>query len=509
MPEGRVGSYWLETAQRRRYPPLAGAAAVDVAVVGGGIAGLTAAWLLKREGRRVAVLEAGRILDRVTGRTTAKISALHGLRYASMASAFGRDAARLYGEANQQAIERIAEAVAELGVECGFERKAAYVFSSSGRKLDAIRQEAEIARQLGLPAAFVREIPLPVASAGAVRFEGQAQFHPVRFLAGMAEAIDGDGSAVHEDTRVLDVAEGEPCRVETERGALEAAHAIVATNLPILDRGGFFAKAFPTMHTVLAARIEEEGAPDGMFLAVDDPEFSARTHRDEHGLVLISDGRAFKTGHERDVEAAHAELETLVRRCFRVRALEWRWANQDYATMDGVPYVGQPTPMARRIHVATGFNHWGMTNSMVAAQILRDAVLGRPNPWAELYAATRVKPAVSAPAFLKENLDVARQWIGGRLGGGEAPVEALRPGEGAVLKIGGERCAVSRGDDGRLTALSARCTHMGCTVAWNGLERTWDCPCHGSRFAAEDGRVLNGPAVRPLAPKTVAAEAAA
>jgi Rieske Fe-S protein len=301
------------------------------------------------------------------------------------------------------------------------------------------------------------------------------------------------------------VEEGEPCRVATECGVVEARDVIVATNLPILDRGGFFAKAFPKMHAVLAARIDEAGAPDGMFLGIDDPELSVRTHRDEQGLVLISDGRAFKTAHEADVEGVWRELEKQVRRWFKVRQIEWRWANQDYQTMDSVPYIGRQSPDAERVWVATGFNHWGMTTSMVAGQILRDEILGRSNPWAELYRATRLKPGTSAPAFLKENLDVAKHWVGDRLGADARRPEHLKAGEGAVLKVGGERMAVSRDEAGRLSAVSCVCTHLGCTVAWNGLEKTWDCPCHGSRFAA-DGAVLNGPAVKALEPKAIHAE---
>ena len=504
--DGRLGSYWLATAPRRRYPTLPGDQATDVAIVGGGIAGLTAAWLLKQAGRRVAVIEAGRILERVTGGTTAKISALHALHYAPMLAAFCEEAARLYGEANSQAIERIAETVAALGADCDFERKAAYVFSGSGASLEAIEAEVDAALRLGLPAAFVREAPLPIPIRGAIRFDGQAQFHPVRYLAAMAEAVHGDGSAVYEQSRVLEVEEGEPCRVVTGRGVVAARDVIVATNLPILDRGGFFAKAFPKMHAVLAARLEEEGAPEGMFLGVDDPELSVRTHRDEQGLVLISDGRAFKTAHEADVEGVYRELEAAVRRWFKVRAIEWRWANQDYQTMDGLPYVGRQSAGSDHVLVATGFNHWGMTTSMVAAQILRDEILGRANPWAELYRATRLKPGTSAPLFLKENLDVAKHWVGDRLRGGELRPESLRPGEGAVLKVAGERMAVSRDEAGALSAVSCICTHMGCTVGWNGLEKTWDCPCHGSRFAA-DGAVLNGPAVKPLQAKAIRTEA--
>jgi Rieske Fe-S protein len=297
------------------------------------------------------------------------------------------------------------------------------------------------------------------------------------------------------------VEEGNPCRVITDRGTVTAHDVIVATNLPILDRGGFFAKAFPRRHPVLAARIAPEKAPDGMFISTEEPSHSVRTQRHGDGMLLIAVGGGYKTGHA-DTEKVFRELEAFVRAHFDIGAIEYRWGNQDYDSMDRVPYVGKLTPGSKHIYAATGFGAWGMTNGTAAAVVLSDAILGRPNPWTGLYDATRVNPTASAKTFLGQNLDVAKVWVGGRLTTrpSVAPVN-LAPGEGTVAKMNGEMLAVYKDEQGVLHAVSPVCTHMRCIVRWNSAERSWDCPCHGSRFNV-DGTVIHGPAVRDLERKT-------
>lgn len=229
---------------------------------------------------------------------------------------------------------------------------------------------------------------------------------------------------------------------------------------------------------------------------------SIRTQRHAGGLWLIAVGEGFKTGHA-DTDRVFRELEAFVRTHFDIEAIEYRWGNQDYDSMDRVPYVGKLTPTSKHLYVATGFGAWGMTNGTAAAMVLSDAILGRPNPWAELYDATRVKPSVSAKTFFPQNLHVAKEWIGGRLTHRSSVMPAdLAPGQGSVAKMNGEMLAIYKDEQGALHAVSPICTHMRCIVRWNGVEKSWDCPCHGSRFGV-DGSVLQGPAVRNLERKTV------
>jgi glycine/D-amino acid oxidase-like deaminating enzyme/nitrite reductase/ring-hydroxylating ferredoxin subunit len=468
-------------------------------VVGGGLVGLTVADRLRREGVSVAVIESQRVGAQVTGRSTAKLTALHGLIYTDLIRSHGEASARLYAEANLAAIEYIGEQAAARGIDCQFERTAAYTYTASGQGLAAVRDEVAAMQRLGLGAEFVKELPLPFPVAGAVCMAGQARFHPRLWLVALAQAIPGDGSHVFERTRVLDVHEGSPHRVVTDRGSVLARHVVIATNLPILDRGLFFAKAYPRAHVVLAVRLDGE-APDGMFLGIDAPRVSLRGSRDEYGPLLVVTGAGFRPGHA-DVAAQRDALERFVRDRFPVQAIPFWWSNEDYDAMDRVPFAGCMTRKARRLYTATGFSGWGLSNGTAAGLLLADRILERPNPYAELYAAPRWRVRAGGREFLSKNLHVGREFVGDRLQAlRAAPAERLARGEGGLARFQGELVAAYKDEAGALHTLSPRCTHMGCLVAWNRAEQTWDCPCHGSRFD-RDGRVLHGPAVRDLCPR--------
>ncbi|HYD98683.1 MAG TPA: FAD-dependent oxidoreductase [Alphaproteobacteria bacterium] len=502
---GRPSSFWLDTADRPSFPALDQAIGVDVAIVGGGIVGITTALLLKRGGLSVAVIEAEGVAGGVTGKTTAKITSLHTTIYKDLVSKFGEEGARLYGESQQTALERIAQFVAEYGIDCDFERRDSYTYNESGTGLEAIEQEAEAAIRLGLPASLVRAAPLPYPIKGAVRFINQAQFHPVKYLAALARQIPGGNCHVFENTRVIDVEEDDFCRVHTERGIVSAKAVVVATNLPILDRGLYFAKATPYAHTVLVGRLSDDSRlPGCMAITNEEPSFSVRTAPSPLGTVIVCTGGAYKPGTV-DTRDQYRELERMVRERFPLASVEWRWTNEDFNSVDRVPFIGQHSPNAERTWVATGFNAWGMTNGTVAGMLLSDRILGRPNPWTDLYDARRGKPYVQ-PTFLAEQAKVAAHFVADKVKGAETTVEALAPGDGGIVTIDGEKVAAWRDDEGRLHAVSPVCTHLGCNVHWNGLDRTWDCPCHGSRYHC-DGRVMHGPAVKALAPKAIAGSA--
>lgn len=472
---------------------------VDVAIVGGGIVGLTAALLLKRAGRTVAVLESRRVAAQVTGGSTAKITSQHGLIYADLIDNHGLEKAQAYADANQEAIEQIATIAASLGVDCDFERKAAYVFSRTGNGVKEIEEEHEAAVRLGLPASMVTAAPISVPVAGGLRFEDQAQFHPRKYLLAVAAAVDGDGSFVFENTRVLDVQDGKRCRVIGDGFTLTARDVIVATNLPILDRGGFFTRAYPRAHVGMAARIDQGDAPEGMFICTDESPHSLRTWRNGADTYLIVLSASFVPGETENVTALFHRLATETQRDFKVRSIDYRWMTEDYDSMDGLPFVGKLTPISKHVFTATGFSAWGITNGTASAHLLADTILGKESPTASLYDSTRVK-AAGASTFLRKNLSVGKQWIGGVISrGAQSRPDDLQPGEGAVIELSGKKRAVYKDDEGRIHSRSAFCTHLGCLLTWNNLERTWDCSCHGSRFERE-GRVLHGPATKDMDP---------
>ena len=489
-------SPWL-TRAGERFAPLDADAAFDVAVLGAGIAGLSVGFMLKSAGLDVAVLEAGRVAVSTTGHTTAKVSAQHGLVYDDLRSRLGCDGARLYAEANTMAIAAMESIVHEHSIDCDWERLPAYVYAESEETLGAVEAEVEAASRAGLVARFVESTELPWPVAGAVRTDDQAQFQPYGYCHALARLIDGDGSRVYELTRALDVTDGAPCVVQTGHHRLTAAHVVVATHLPFLDAGAFVAKGHPSREYALAATLAGP-APHGMYISADSPSRSLRRHLLDGREVLIVAGETHRTGEEPHTGRRHEVLEGFVRERFDVRDVPFSWSTQDQMSIDRVPFIGPLRRGSPRIMVATGFSGWGMTHGTVAGLLLTDQVLGRDNPWSGLYDPHRIKPAAGAVEFVKHNTGVAKHFIGDRLGAGSEPdLDALGPGEGVVFASGQGHLAASRDDDGRLHVHSAGCTHLGCLVAWNEAERSWDCPCHGSRFA-QDGSVLEGPAVEPL-----------
>ena len=490
-------SLWIATSDASEFAPLHEAIDVDVAVVGAGIAGLTTALLLKQAGVRVAVIEASAVCTGATGYTTAKVTAQHGLIYDTIRSTFGDDGARAYGEANSVAVDLVEALVHEHSIDCDFERRSSYVYTEQDGQVSQIEQEVDAAQKAGLPASYTEQTELPWKVAAAVRFDDQAQFHPRRYCLALARLIDGDGSRVFERTRALDVADDSPCVVKTERHDVRAAFVVVATQLPFLDQGAFFAKAHPEREYALAVALMQP-APRGMYLSADQPTRSVRQHPIAGGELLVLSGESHKPAED-EAESTHYDaLERFARERFGVGAVKYRWSTQDYMPVDHVPYLGRLRRGSDRLYVATGFQKWGMTSGTLSGVLIRDQILGRENPWSELFDPNRIKLAASAKQFLKENLHVARRFFHDRISqrAARAP-EDLAPGDGAVISAPGGQIALSRDSQGNLHAVSARCTHLGCIVHWNRAERSWDCPCHGSRFAP-DGAVLQAPAVKPL-----------
>jgi glycine/D-amino acid oxidase-like deaminating enzyme/nitrite reductase/ring-hydroxylating ferredoxin subunit len=490
---------WLDRASTR-YPSLTSDIQVDVAVIGAGITGVTAALLLKQSGRRVALLESNLVGGGATGYTTAKLTVGHSLIYRDVIDSFGVDTARRYARSNQGAIEQVAALVQAHDIECDFERTSNYVYAESASRAADIEAEAEAAAAAGIAAELTTETDLPYPVATAVRVDAQAQLHPWKYLSALAELVEGDGSHVFESTRATGVRSGRPCVVRTGSGAVSAHHVVLATQLPILDRGLFFARAHPTKSYAVAAAVDEGRAPRGMYIGVDQPTRSVRsTPADGGGRILIVGGEGHKPGAERDTRARYERLEQFMRERFELPEAEYRWSTHDYVPVDKLPYIGRLPRGDDRILVATGFAKWGMTKGTLAAAMLTDAVLGRRNEYADLYDASRLAVRRSAAAFAKENGLVGVAFFRDRVRPrpGRDEIERLRPGEGTVARLGRHQLAVYRNDAGELTALSARCTHLGCIVGWNPADRAWECPCHGSRFAA-DGTVVQGPATADL-----------
>lgn len=495
--ETMMRSYWLATKPDVRFARLEGDLTVDVAVLGGGITGVTTALLLKQAGKTVALVELRRIGHGVSGNTTAKLTSGHGLVYAKLARKHGSEVARVYAESNEAGLAKIAELVETHAIECDFERSDNYVYGTAPADAAHLREEALAAREAGLDVDFVGELALPFPVAGAVRLRDQAQFHPAKYLAALAKLVDGDGSHVFEETRATGVKDGDPPTITTSGGTIRADDVVVATHLPFLDRGLHFARAHPQMSYAIAAPVES--SPEGMYLSISEPTRSIRTTPHGAERLLVLGGEGHPAGREENTRRRYEALEHDLANWFGGEP-QYRWSAHDYVPVDGLPYIGRLTPLTKRLRVATGFAKWGLTKGTLAAMILTDEILGRPNPWAQTYDASRLDVTRSFADLVTENARVGARFIGDRLSA--RTLDSIQKGGGAVVRNGLSQLAVHRDDGGQLHALSARCTHLGCIVAWNTAERTWDCPCHGSRFDTE-GRVLEGPATADLEQRSV------
>lgn len=465
-------------------------------VVGAGVTGMTAALALQRAGRDVVVLEAERVGFGTTGGSTGKVTSQHGLMYADLIERLGRDAALDYATANQEAVEDVAALADESGQDARFGRASAYVYANSPDKVDALEREFEAATDLGLPAQL-GELDTPFPSQAVLEFTDQAYVHPVKYCEALLKMFTDEGGLLHEGTRVDGVDE-EDGVVTLRVGDLRvtASHVVVATLLPFIDRGGFFAKTSPSRAYGVAALLATP-PPQGMFLSADAPVRSMRPWPGggETGVIVV--GENHKTGHGDATPGRWGELERWAREHLDVESFEYRWSAQDYKTADGVPYVGR-SPLTDHVLVATGFNKWGLTNATAAAGMLRDLVLGVDNPHLETFSAGRIGDAKAVREIVSRNADVAKRFVGDKLDRLSAPqVGDLVPGQAGLVKAAGETVAAYRSPDGDVHMVRPACSHLGCDVAWNDAENTWDCPCHGSRFDVE-GLVITGPATDPL-----------
>ncbi len=485
-------SLWLDTASPATYPAPRDDVRVDVAVLGGGITGLTTALLLKREGARVAVLEAARVGSGVTGCNTGKVTALQSTILSTIRSRHGPEKAKVYAEASLAAVELVAELSADEGIECDLERRPAFTYAADNTEIEAVEQEAEAAGEAGLGTRLVDSIDLPYPVAGAVRLDDQVEFQPTRYARGLAAAVDGDGSHVLEETRALSVETGSPCRVHTSGATVTAGQVVDATHYPLLDRGLYFARLEPTRSYCIAARIR--GAPpQGLSISAGSTTRSLRSYGD----LLIVGGEGHETGAEEASRARYDRLEQFARRHWDVEAITHRWSAQDPTPYDDLPVIGRYGPRSTRLFVAAGFMKWGLTGGTLAAILLRDLLGGRDHLWSSTFDPSRVTLR-AAPRLAQLNAKVAFDFIGDRV----RPVqtgsqEDVPRGEARVVRDESGKTGVYRDESGGVHAVSLRCTHLGCLLRFNAAERSWDCPCHGSRFDV-DGAVLEGPATRPL-----------
>lgn len=491
-------SMWRTVTTLPTFPEMREDIKVDAAVIGAGIAGITTAYLLSLEGYKVALVDAGQILDGTTGYTTAKISAQHGMIYSEFLTNYRPEIARSYYDANIEGLNFIREMVATHNIDCDFKEETAYLYTTQDDKLDDLRKEFDAYQELGIPGQWHDSIAIPVGAKGAISMPGQAQFNPLKYLKFLVGKIVENGGLIYENTTIEGAVYGKPIEAYTIDGEhrIYCNEMVVTTHYPFWNvPAGYFSRLSTERSYTLAVKPETtfEG---GMYLSVDDAKRSVRSAMFEGEEVLLIGGENHPTGKEENTFDRYLALEKFAGETFGSREIPFRWSAQDIITLDKIPYIGPLSSDYPFTFIATGFNKWGMTNGTFAGLLLRDNVIRRSNPHMDTFNPGRFNDKSMNQNVVK-TLSMAKELIKGKFAGAHEKVSNLEPDQGALVRYNGKKVGAYRDPEGELHLVDTTCTHMGCETAWNEAERSWDCPCHGSRFAYT-GDVIEGPATDPL-----------
>jgi glycine/D-amino acid oxidase-like deaminating enzyme/nitrite reductase/ring-hydroxylating ferredoxin subunit len=493
---------WRADTDLPAYPPLTQNEDTEVVVVGGGISGITTAYLLAKEGLQVTLLEAGKLLNGTTGHTTAKITAQHDIIYDRLISHLGEERARMYYRSNEMAADFIRNLVKQKNIHCNYEPHDAYLYANTEKGVKKLEQEAVAYEQLGIDGDLVNKLPFDVPHKKALVMRNQAHFHPLKYLSALLKELENFGVKIYENTTALQIFEKESDKkaaVVTESdNEVHANYVVCCTHFPFFDGMGFyFTRMMAERSYVLAVKTKSQ-FPEGMYLSVDDTVRSYRSILKDGERIVLVGGESHQTGQGIPTHEHYEALLKEAKKTLDFDRVAYRWSAQDLITLDKVPFIGKLTHKHDHIFVATGFRKWGMTTGTLAAHIIRDLIVDKDNEFTDLYKPQRFQADPSdIKQFIKENSDVAKHFVSGKLEQPSKHPQSLKKDEGGAVTLNGKRCGAYRDEQGELFVLDTTCTHLGCEVEWNSGERTWDCPCHGSRFTYS-GDVVEGPATRPL-----------
>ncbi|MBD1380863.1 FAD-dependent oxidoreductase [Metabacillus arenae] len=488
--------YWRDS-EMMSFPELSEDLTTDVVIVGGGITGITTAYLLVKQGFKVVLLEADQLINGTTGHTTAKITTQHDLIYDEFIQHLGVEKTKQYFQANQHAADFIKQLVKDENIECDLSSQDAYIYTNSKQEIDKLVKEYQAYEKLEMGGEYVDHIPLDINVKGAIVLRNQAQFHPVKYLRKLVQSIIENGGRIFEKTAAVNLDFGKEPVVKTRDGyTVKGKYVASCTHFPFHDNGFYFSRMYADRSYVLAVKTEKE-YPGGMYLSAEDPKRSLRYAETDGDRYIIIGGESHKTGQDKDTLKHYLALAEFGEKTFGINEFKYRWSTQDLTTLDKVPYIGHITSGKQNVFVATGYRKWGMTNGTAAAHLIKDLIVNGSSPYEEVFSPTRFQADPSVKHFLTQNANVAKNLIEGKLEYVANRPEKLEKDEGAVVSFCGKRAGAYKDKDGQLHIVDTTCTHMGCEVEWNNGDRTWDCPCHGSRFSY-DGEVIEGPAKKPL-----------
>ena len=535
-----MNSYWINSEKNKeKYNKLEKNIETDICIIGGGITGISTAYYLTKENLKVTVLDMGKIGFQTTGNSTAKITSQHGLFYKYLKDSKGEDFARLYYDANEDAIKNIKKIVEKENIECDLECQSAYVLAANREEVQKVKDEVEVVRGFGGHAEYLEREDIdknllilnPLA---AIRFKNQAQFNSYKYTIELAKICKNLGANIYENTKVVDVRdEKDYYYLETEDGyKIKAKYLVITTKYPIINIPGFyFMKMYQSTSYGISIPVKEK-LFDGMYITSTNPKVSLRMAKVDNNIikdvvdgnienyakqdkenrkrvkekqnskidneyVLIVVGADHKTGEKTDLSNSYKKLENITKQIYPQGKVENYWNTEDCITLDKIPYIGKYSNMWENAYVATGFNKWGITTSNIAANIITDMIIGRKNRYEDIFISTRVEPVKNRQEVGNMLKETVSSLVLKKFELPESEQASLKNEEGKIIEIEGEKVGAYKDKEGRIYTIVPKCAHLGCELSWNNLEKTWDCPCHGSRYDYT-GKMLYGPTVKDL-----------
>lgn len=499
-------SYWINSIDEKKinkFETLKENVNTDICIIGGGLTGLNIAYNLKKYNIKTVLIEKDRICRRTSGNSTAKITSQHGLIYKYLADSKGIEFAKEYYEANERAIENISNIIKKENIECDFEYQPSFVYTGTIEDIQKLKDEANIINQFGGKAEYLESKDIEISNiirvVAGVKFENQAQFNPYKYANSLAKICSGARTQIYEKTKAIDIIDKENGYIiKTENGCeINAKYLVLATKYPIVNIPGFyFLKMYQSTSYGVGVKTKEK-IFDGMYINSEKPTISLRMAKDKDGYILIVVGSDHKTGEEKDFSNSYIKLEKIAREICPKGEIKYHWNTEDCITLDKIPYIGKFSNVWENCYVATGFNKWGITTSKIAADIITDKILGFKNEYEDIFVSTRVEPVKN----IKEVSNIVKTSVDSlvikKLEIPKEEINQIQNGEGKVVEIDGKKVGVYKNNDGEIYKVNPVCKHLGCELSWNNLDKTWDCPCHGSRYDYK-GKLIYGPSVKDL-----------
>jgi len=489
-------AYWILSSEGRNYKKLTKDLETECLIVGGGIPGITTAYLLSKKGVKVTVVDADKIGSGCSGRNTGKVTCQHSIVYSKIKKEYGLEKAKSYYEANNKALKLMESIIKEHNIDCNFEKISAYIFTESDNYIKDIEDEFSVCKEIGIDCEYHTSLPLPLDIKAAISFNNQGQFNPKKYIDAIAELVIKQGGEIYENTTIKDVDKREKNKITTEDGNyIYTSKLVISSHHPFYDGMSFYFARLEPERSHIIALTKTKDFPKGMFINVEEPSRTLRSYEgDGENLVLIG-GEKHRVGKGKNDRNYYDILEAYAKEKFGEEEVKYRWSAQDCLSTDHIPYIGYINKEFDNMYVATGFSKWGMTNGTVAGMIISNLIINGEDEFQETFTPSRSKSYLSKE-FLKQNINVVVEYIGGMLRQGNREVE-VEKGEMKVVRIKGVDYGAFKDENGKLFIVNIKCTHLGCELLWNNCEKTWDCPCHGSRFDYK-GNVLEGPAINPL-----------